>query len=74
MDVASEVIIFNVKPGRRQDALAAIKRTHRDVKILGSYRRSGARATAEAERIAADDAGYRAAATWLASWRERITR
>jgi prephenate dehydratase len=25
------------------DALAAVKRTHRDVKILGSYRRSGAR-------------------------------
>jgi prephenate dehydratase len=56
------------------DALAAVKRTHRDVKILGSYRRSGARATAEAERIAADDAGYRAASAWLATWRERIAR
>jgi prephenate dehydratase len=56
------------------DALAAVKRTHRDVKVLGSYRRSGARVTAEADAIAADDAGYRQAAEWLAAWRERIAR
>jgi prephenate dehydratase len=56
------------------DALAAVKRTHRDVKLLGSYRRSGARATAEADRIAADDTAYRDAAAWLASWRDRIGR
>lgn len=54
------------------DALAAVKRTHRDVKILGSYRRSGARRTDEAQRIAADDAAYREAADWLAGWRHRI--
>ena len=54
------------------DALAAVKRTHRDVKILGSYRRSGARRTAEADRIAADDQAYRDAAAWLADWRGRI--
>jgi prephenate dehydratase len=54
------------------DALAAVKRTQRDVKVIGSYRRSGARATAEAARIAADDAAYRHAADWLASWRARI--
>ncbi len=54
------------------DALAAVKRTHRDVKVLGSYRRSGARQTAEADRIASDDRAYREAATWLAQWRERI--
>jgi prephenate dehydratase len=54
------------------DALAAVKRTHRDVKVLGSYRRSGARRTDEAERIAADDRAYREAAAWLASWRSRI--
>jgi prephenate dehydratase len=53
------------------DALAAVKRTHRDVKLLGSYRRSGARRTAEADRIAADDAAYREAAAWLSRWRER---
>jgi prephenate dehydratase len=54
------------------DALAAVKRTHRDVKILGSYRRSGARRTDEAQRIADDDRAYREAAGWLAGWRERI--
>jgi prephenate dehydratase len=56
------------------DALAAVKRTHRDVKLLGSYRRSGARRTAEADRIAADDAAYRESAAWLAGWRERVGR
>jgi prephenate dehydratase len=56
------------------DGLAAVHRTHRDVKVLGSYRRSGARSTDEADRIAADDADYRAAAAWLAAWRERIGR
>jgi prephenate dehydratase len=54
------------------DALAAVKRTQRDVKVLGSYRRSGARRPAEADRIAADDAAYRQAAEWLAGWRGRI--
>jgi prephenate dehydratase len=54
------------------DALAAVKRTHRDVKLLGSYRRSGARRTAEADRIAADDAAYRDAASWLSGWRARV--
>jgi prephenate dehydratase len=55
------------------DALAAVKRTHRDVKVLGSYRRSGARTTSEADAIAADDVAYREAASWLAGWRGRIT-
>jgi prephenate dehydratase len=54
------------------DALAAVKRTHRDVKVLGSYRRSGARRTDEAERIRADDEAYRRASAWLAEWRGRI--
>ncbi len=54
------------------DAVAAAKRTHRDVKILGSYRRTGARQPAEAERIQADDAAYRDAAAWLSAWRERV--
>jgi prephenate dehydratase len=54
------------------DALAAVKRTHREVKILGSYRRSGARRPSEAARIAADDAAYRDAAQWLGEWRGRI--
>ena len=54
------------------DALAAVKRTHRDLKVLGSYRRSGARRTDEAERIHADDRAYREAAAWLAAWRARV--
>lgn len=53
------------------DALATVKRTQRDVRLLGSYRRSGARQRAEAERIERDDASYRAAAAWLADWRSR---
>jgi len=53
------------------DALATVKRTQRDVRLLGSYRRSGARRRDEAERIGRDDAAYREAAAWLASWRER---
>lgn len=56
------------------DALAAVKRTHREVKVLGSYRRSGARQPEEAERIAVDDAAYREAAEWLGGWRARIRR
>lgn len=55
------------------DALAAVRRTHRDVKILGSYRRSGARKTDEADRIASDDAAYRDAADWLRAWRGRVS-
>jgi prephenate dehydratase len=53
------------------DALATVKRTQRDVRMLGSYRRSGARQRDEAERIGRDDAAYRDAAAWLAGWRER---
>jgi prephenate dehydratase len=55
------------------DALAMVKRTQRDVRLLGSYRRSGARQRAEAERIERDDAAYRDAASWLAEWRSRAT-
>jgi prephenate dehydratase len=53
------------------DALATVKRTQRDVRVLGSYRRSGARQRDEASRIERDDAAYRAAAAWLAQWRGR---
>lgn len=54
------------------DALAAVQRTQRDIRILGSYRRSGARDSAEAERIARDDRAYRASAAWLTEWRTRV--
>jgi prephenate dehydratase len=53
------------------DALATVKRTQRDVRLLGSYRRSGARQRDEAARIERDDTAYRDAAAWLAGWRER---
>lgn len=53
------------------DALATVKRTQRDVRMLGSYRRSGARQRDEAERIGRDDTAYRDAAAWLADWRGR---
>ena len=43
------------------------------MKVLGSYRRSGARQPDEADRIARDDEAYREAAAWLAGWRSRIT-
>lgn len=54
------------------DALAAVKRTHRDVKLLGSYRRSGARRADAADRIRADDDAYHRAAAWLAELRAQI--
>lgn len=54
------------------DALAAVKRTHRDIKLLGSYRRSGARITDEADRISKDDEAYRAAAGWLGELRAQV--
>lgn len=53
------------------DALATVKRTQRDVRLLGSYRRSGARQRDEAARIERDDAAYRDAAAWLAGWRDQ---
>lgn len=54
------------------DALSAVKRTQRDVKLLGSYRRSGARRADAFERVRDDDQAYRDAASWLASWRAQI--
>ena len=53
------------------DALATVKRTQRDVRLLGSYRRSGARQRDEAARIERDDEAYRSASAWLAGWRQR---
>ncbi len=63
----------HVADERVGDALAAVRRTQREIKLLGSYRRSGARRTDEAERIARDDRAYREAADWLAGWRDRVT-
>ncbi len=62
----------HVADERVGDALAAVQRTQRDLRFLGSYRRSGARKREEAERIARDDAAFRASAGWLADLRGRI--
>jgi prephenate dehydratase len=62
----------HVADERVGDALAAVHRTQRDVRMLGSYRRSGARRRDEADRIQRDDANFRASAAWLATWRDRI--
>lgn len=56
---------------RVADALAAIRRTQRDVKLLGSYPRLGA-PTRTAQDVAVDDESWRAAAAWVAGWRERV--
>ena len=53
------------------DALATVKRTQRDVRLLGSYRRSGARQRDEAARSERDDEAYRSASAGLAGWRQR---
>lgn len=62
----------HVADERIGDALAAIKRTQRSVRLLGSYRRSGPRSPDETNRISRDDEAYRAAAAWVAQWRDRI--
>ncbi len=62
----------HVADERVGDALAAVHRTQRDLRFLGSYRRSGARKREEAERIAKDDAAFRTSAAWLADLRGRI--
>jgi prephenate dehydratase len=62
----------HVADERVGDALAAVHRTQRDLRFLGSYRRSGARVRDEAERITRDDAAFRTSAAWLADLRGRI--
>lgn len=54
------------------DALAALKRTQRDVKLLGSYPRSGRPVLATTQRIARDNASLREAQVWLDQQRQRV--
>ncbi|MFT5222391.1 MAG: prephenate dehydratase [Glaciecola sp.] len=54
------------------DALAALHRTQREVKILGSYPRSGRPVLATTQRITRDNAAHREALTWLATQRNRL--
>jgi prephenate dehydratase len=56
---------------RVADALAALKRTMRDVKLLGSYPRLGERPD-DGHDAAADDASFVDAAAWVRAWRDRV--
>lgn len=56
---------------RVADALAAVKRTQRDVKLLGSYPRLGGR-PADLGDPDEDDASFRDATAWVEQWRGRI--
>ncbi len=61
----------HVADERVADALAAVKRTQREVKLLGSYPRLGEGPAVPHDR-AADDASFRDAAAWVAAWRARV--
>lgn len=58
---------------RIADALAAVKRTQRDVKLLGSYPRLGEAPHDGPQFGHADDDDFRAALAWVEAWRKRIT-
>ncbi len=58
---------------RIADALAAVKRTQRDVKLLGSYPRLGERPHDGPQFGHSDDEDFRDASAWVQSWRDRIT-
>lgn len=58
---------------RVADALAAVKRTQRDVKLLGSYPRRRVRPeTATVAAVDADDETFRDSRAWVDRWRDRI--
>ncbi len=52
------------------DAMAALKRTQRDVKILGSYPRSGRPVLATTQRISRDNTAHREALAWVEQQRQ----
>jgi len=54
------------------DAIAAVKRTQREVKLLGSFPRAGEPSPEVMDRIVSDNAAMREAEAWLAGWRARI--
>lgn len=57
---------------RVADALAAVKRTQRDVKLLGSYPRLGGRDGGRDRAV--DDASFADAAAWVEAWRARVEK
>ena len=67
-------VVGHLADERVADALAAVRRTQRDVKLLGSYPRRRARPeSATVEAVAADDEDFRAARAWVDDWRGRIS-
>lgn len=58
---------------RVADALAAVKRLMRGVKLLGSYPRLGDRPV-DARDATVDDASFTDAVAWVRGWRDRVDR
>lgn len=63
----------HVLDARVGDALAAVRRTQRDIAILGSYPRATPFDPTAADHALADDAKHREATAWLTAWRAKAT-
>lgn len=63
----------HVLDARVGDALAAVRRTQRDISILGSYPRATPFDATAAEHARADDVIHRDATAWLDAWRAQAT-
>lgn len=63
----------HVLDARVGDALAAVRRTQRDIAILGSYPRAAARDEQAAEQARLLDAKHRDATAWLDAWRQNAS-
>ncbi len=63
----------HVLDARVGDALAAVRRTQRDITILGSYPRATPYDKDAAALVKADDTKHREATSWLDNWRAKAT-
>ena len=63
----------HIEDERVADALAAVKRLMRGVKLLGSYPRLGERPD-DGHDQRADDQSFVDAASWVRAWRDRVER
>ncbi|MEX2533859.1 MAG: prephenate dehydratase [Nitriliruptoraceae bacterium] len=63
----------HVLDARVGDALAAVRRTQRDITILGSYPRATPFDAAAAQHAKVDDVKHRDATAWLQAWRASAT-
>lgn len=66
-------VVGHLDDERIADALAAVRRTQRDVKLLGSYPRLGEAPHEGPQFGDADDRSFRDARAWVDDWRSRIT-